>query len=409
MPFDTTRKQLHDLMGQRAKHLAAAEAAQQEGNSAEFKAAMDRAKAMNGQIDDLKAVVDEADRYADANAPHMGAGSTRRDMAEMGKVLASGGSVKLKVADFLPAAARRDSTTLATSTLVTPTGAGTEIRSGFTAQISSLIDEVSAVDLTGMNGYEEPYVVSEMAAQGGVVASTAGTARTASDPTFAKAPIGPYEVTVTSYVDRNLSRLNPANYAQKIQSMALNALRRKANYLIMNGDGQVSPKMYGITTAKNSAGSAIYDGANIGSGITVNALSALVFGYGGDEMVAGSARLYLTKTNLKAIGDLRGTNEKKRLYEIVPDAGNPSTGVIQDGGLIVPYTLCKDVGDGKLVYLNPANYMLGLFGEYTIRVDESYQAAQRLDTILGDIMLGGNLVVDKGAYIGTLADATTTT
>ena len=88
------------------------------------------------------------------------------------------------------------------------------------------------------------------------MATLAGTARTASDPTFAKAKIAPYEVDVTSYVDRNLGRLNPADYAAKIQTMALRALRRKINGLIVNGDGQTSPDMYGITTAKNTAGTA---------------------------------------------------------------------------------------------------------------------------------------------------------
>ena len=399
--FDNSRRQLNDLMGQRANFLAAAETAQLAGNSDEFRAQMDRATALNPQIDDLQAIIAEADRYAEANAPTFTPGQTsRRDMAEMGRILAAREPVKLDLREFLP---RMNSTTLATGTLVAPVGAGSEVRSGFTSQISSLIDEVSVMDLTGMNAYEEPYVVSEMAAQGGDVATTAGQARTASDPTFAKAPIAPYEVTVTTLVDRNLSRLNPANYAEKIQSMALNALRRKANALIMNGDGQVTPKIFGITTAKNSAGSAIYDGANIGASITVDTLDAIVFGYGGDEMVAGQARLYLTKANLKAIGALRGTNEKRRLYTITPDQNNPNTGIIADGGLIVPYTLCKDVGAEKLVYLNPMNYLLGLFGEYTIRVDESVKSIERMNAILGDVMMGGNLVIDKGAFVGTLS------
>ena len=404
--FDNSRRQLNDLMGQRANFLAAAEAAQLAGNSDEFRAQMDHATALNTQIDDLQAVIAEADRYAEANAPIFTPGQTsRRDMAEMGRILAAREPVKLDLREFLP---RMNSTTLATGTLVTPVGAGSEVRSGFSSQISSLIDEVSVMDLTGMSAYEEPYVVSEMAAQGGVVATTAGQARTASDPTFAKAPIAPYEVTVTTLVDRNLSRLNPANYAEKIQSMALNALRRKANALIMNGDGQVTPKMFGITTAKNSAGSAIYDGANIGASITVDTLDTIVFSYGAEEAVGGGARLYLTKANLKAIGALRGTNEKRRLYEITADPGNPNTGVIRDGGLIVPYTICKDVGAEQLVYLNPLNYLLGLFGEYTIRVDESVKSIERMNAILGDVMMGGNLVVDKGAYIGALANPTTT-
>lgn len=402
--FDTTRRQLNDLMGQRANFLAAAEAAQNAGNASEFQAQMDKATALNPQIDDLKAIVDEADRYAGANAPTFNLGSMgRRDMEEMGRILAERKPVQLNLSDFLPQLFRTNAVTVGTGSLAAPTGAGSEIRSGFTAQISSLIDEVNVQDLTGLSAYEEPYVVSEMEAQVGDLATVAGTERTDTDPTFGKAPITPCEVSVTTFVDRNLADLSPANYAEKIQAMALNALRRKANALIMNGDGQTSPKMYGMTTAKNSAGANIFAGENVGAAIAVDTLDKLVFGYGGDEMVAGQARLYLTKANLKAIGALRGTNEKRRLYTITPDQNNPNTGIIADGGLIVPYTLCAAVGATKLVYANPLNYLLGLFGQYSIRVDESYQAGKRLNTILGDVKLGGNLVIDKGAFVGTLS------
>ncbi len=44
-----------------------------------------------------------------------------------------------------------------------------------------------------------------MEAQGADVATAAGTARTASDPTFGAVKIAPREVSVTSFVDRNLS------------------------------------------------------------------------------------------------------------------------------------------------------------------------------------------------------------
>ena len=35
-------------------------------------------------------------------------------------------------------------------------------------------------------------------------------------------------------------------------------------------------------------------------------------------------------------------------------------------------------------------------------MDESYKAQERLLTILGDVMVGGNLVVDKGVVVATL-------
>lgn len=48
------------------------------------------------------------------------------------------------------------------------------------------------------------------------------------------------------------------------------------------------------------------------------------------------------------------------------------------------------------------NYELGLFGDYTVRVDESVKAVERMLTILGDAMVGGNLIVDKGFVVATL-------
>ena len=43
--------------------------------------------------------------------------------------------------------------------------------------------------------------------------------------------------------------------------------------------------------------------------------------------------------------------------------------------------------------------------DFTVRVDESYKAQERLLTILGDVMVGGNLVVDKGVVVATVPKA----
>src|SRR5699024_8780005 len=123
---------------------------------------------------------------------------------------------------------------------------------------------------------------------------------------------------------------------------------------------------------------------------------------GGDEELGGNCRLYLNKKDLLALGKLRGTNEKRRLFDIVPDAANPNTGTIREGGTIVPYSISSKLtalsasvkGSSAIqtmVYGDPMNYDLGLFGAYTVRVDESVKAVERMLTILGDAMVGGNL------------------
>lgn len=399
------RQKYNDMVNQRKAHLDAAQAALDKGNRIEYQSSMDKAKSMNQQLEDMKALIDEDDRYARNHAPKFG--PEQRDMEEMGRALKGGEAVRFNVAEVL--SSRQNSTTLATGTLTAPQGTGTDIRDGFASQVSGLIDQVNTIDLTGLTSYEEPYVVSELPAQSGKVSTNAGKLRTDSDPTFAKAKLSPYEVTVTSYVDRNLGRLNPANYAEKVRGMALRALRRKVNDLIINGDGQAAPDMFGILNAKNTSGTAIFASEALGTALDIDSMNTLVYAYGGSEELGGNARLILTKTHLQALCKLRGTNEKRNLFKASPDAGNANQGVIEGDGLIVPYTIASAIGNSKLAYGDPFNYELALFGDYTIRLDESYKAGERLDTILGDIMCGGNLVVDKGFVVGTIGAASSGT
>ena len=213
-------------------------------------------------------------------------------------------------------------------------------------------------------------------------------------------------------MDRNIARLTPANYYAKVFAMAMRAMRRDTVEMIFNGDGQGTPDMYGIKNAKNVAGSAIFASLNVEE-VGPDLLTDLMFAYGGDEELGGNCRLYLNKKDLQALGKLRGTNEKRRLFDIVPDAGNPNTGIIREGGTIVPYSISSKLtalsastaGSSDIqtmVYGDPMNYELGLFGDYTVRVDESVKAVERMLTILGDAMVGGNLIVDKGFVVATL-------
>ena len=77
------------------------------------------------------------------------------------------------------------------------------------------------------------------------------------------------------------------------------------------------------------------------------------------------------------------------------------TGIV-DGGLVLPYTIVPDLSS-KMAYGDPVNYLLGLFGDYSVRVDESVKAVERMHTILGDVFVGGNLIADKGFVVGTVA------
>lgn len=390
------RRKLIDLCNTRSKEVEKAEAALNANDQETYAACMVKIKNMNTEIENIQALIREQDRKmmeAPANP------AEQRDMAEdRGATLMRGDDVVISAAEV-----RRmfNSTTVATGTIVQPTGAGTNIHDPVGNQVSSIIDQVTVQDLTGMGAYQEPYVKAEMEAQSQKVETAAGTARTATDPTFGIAELRPREVNVTSFVDRNIARLSPADYYAKVMAMAMRAMRRAIAKMIITGDGEGSPAMFGITNAKNKASENIFAEETI-TAIDATTLDQLYFAYGSDVAIGANARLLLTKKNLKAFGALRGTNEKRRLLDIVPDMANPNTGIIRDGGVVIPYTISADVTDEKLLYGDPANYLLGLFGAYSIRVDESVKAVERMYAILGDVMVGGNLVVDKGFVVGTV-------
>lgn len=407
--MNNLRRDLVDLTTQRTARLEAAQSALEAGNQADYESAMTDVRGFNGRIQRIQDLITEQDRQIlAAPAP---TGAEARDMAEeRGHALMTGQAVTFTADETRRAV--MNSVTLATGTLVEPTGAGSNIRDPLGNVVSSIVDQVYVQNLTGMGSFLEPYVISEIDAKGGKVSTNAGKARTTSTgPTFGVAKISPYELNVTQFVDRNISRLSPADYYGKIYNMAMRAMRRKLAALIVNGDGQASPDMFGIKNAKNVAGAAIAADVDI-SAIDENLLDTLFFRYGSDEAIGQNARLLLNKTDLAAIGKLRNS-DKQRVFKINPAAGNPNIGTIEDGGNIVPYTIVSNLTAlsaskqttspiQTMLYGDPANYELGLFGDYTVRVDDSVKAVERMVTILGDAMVGGNLIVDKGFVIANL-------
>lgn len=277
--------------------------------------------------------------------------------------------------------------------------------------VSSIVDQVTVEDATGMGEDRVAYVKS---IQGAGVA-TDGTASTPSDPVFRVAAIKPFLVDTLSYVSREIRKQTSLNYSQKVEECAMQALRTKAGKLIIGGNGSTEP--YGIINAVNTEETPepIYDTLEVSANtIDDKTLRKIVFAYGGDENIGSNAILYLNKADLIAFGDVRGSNEKKAVYEIIPDGSNPNTGIIKDGGLSVKYCInseCKALtGSTKgtaaiktMVYGDPTNYKLDLFGDYEVRVSEDYKFGERLLAILGEVMLGGNVICEKGFVVVTLA------
>lgn len=302
------------------------------------------------------------------------------------------------------------STLIGTDSLLKPQGSGDTIKDSLNP-VSSIIDQVTVIDATGAASYEEAYVKEELTAN---VKKDDGKPATDSDAVFRVAKLAPSLINITTYVSRNIQRVTPLAYVSKIRELAMKALRRKVTDIIVNGNDEV----FGIKTARNTKGEEICNKLELEDNtIGPDTLSQIVFSYGGNDELGGNARLFVTKEDLAAFGRVRGTNEKKALYEITPSTENPNIGTIKEGGVIVPYTIYSGLTSlstaqrgetdiQTMIYGDPANFELALFGDYTLEVYKETKAVEGMLTIIGEVMAGGNVVIDKGFTIVTLKAAT---
>lgn len=283
--------------------------------------------------------------------------------------------------------------------IATPTGVGSKINDPHRS-VSSIIDEVNVEDFTGLGAVKVPYVKDWQEAD----AHSEGNDAHESDPDFAEAEVSATDVAVTSYISRSYAKKTPLAYETKVKDGAIAALKKVAVRYIARGSAD--GKMQGVYNAKNTKGEKIckelYMKDDIGSGT----LRDIVLSHGGDEEIAANCRLYLTKADLAAFGDVRDLEDKK-VYDFETENGNPNRGVIKDGGLAVPYTIISHAntystttatseGVPTMFYGDPICYTLGLFGDFEVRADESVKAAARLIAILGDATIGGNVTVHHG-------------
>ena len=257
--------------------------------------------------------------------------------------------------------------------IATPTKVG-EMQDAFN-QVSSIVDMVNVEDCTGMGAYEVPYEIESATASD----HTEGAEVTESDPQFDYVTISPQSVAVVSHISRKTKKLTPTKYEDRVRRSALTALRKRASAFI-------------VTKIKASK---LTDKKTI-TAIDEKTVRTIALAYGGDEEIAGHAVLLLNKATLTALGDVRGTQDKKPVYKITPYEGQTNRGTIEEGGTIVEYCLNSNLANDELIYGNPMCFELGLFGDYEILVSEDNKITKLLLTIVGDVDFGGEVIKNKG-------------
>ncbi|MBR3742937.1 MAG: phage major capsid protein [Clostridia bacterium] len=282
---------------------------------------------------------------------------------------------------------------LSSGTLATPTQVS-GINDLLGRGISSILDLVYVENCQGMSAHRVAYMSQESAA---AADQTEGSAVTARTPTFDYVTITPDNIGVIDQISKQVKKQTPLQYAAKVNAQALKALKKAAV-------AKIVAKLKASALVKSVA--ATLDANNKGV-IDEKTLRNIVLSYGGNEDVVGGAVLFLNKTDLIAFGDVRGTNEKKAVYEIIPDGENTNMGIIKDGGMSVRYCIVSGLtalaGTAKgasaqktLFYGDPKCFELDLFSDYEVRVSEDFAMDKLMDTIVGDAELGGDVVVKDG-------------
>jgi HK97 family phage major capsid protein len=277
--------------------------------------------------------------------------------------------------------------------LATPT-AVSGINDTVGAKHSSIIDLVKIVDCGGMGSNKVAYIDTDADA---AAEHTEGSAATAKEATFGYVEITPKTLATYAQISEQAKNQTPLQYETKVQEQALISLRKAAVKLVIS-KLKASALNKTVDASVSSAKKGILD---------ENTLTDFLLEYGGDESVVGEAVLFLNKKDLRAIGKIRGTQDKKKVYEIVPDGSNPNVGIIKDGGLSVKYCICSELAacvdtvQGSaaiptMFYGNPQCLELDLFTDYQVKVSEEFAFTSLMDTILGSVSLGADVVAKNG-------------
>ena len=276
-----------------------------------------------------------------------------------------------------------------------PTGIG-GINDAAGNTVSDFIDLIKITDATGMAAYKVAY----LSADGEAAARTEGAALGESNPTFGSVELKPQLKGIIAYISREIRKQSPLQYEQKVNESVRRSLRRILSQLAIT-----KVMASGLNTVMNVTGAS---GAAL---FTPNFLSDIILAYGGDEGVDGAAVLVLPKEDLKAFAAVRGKNEYLPVYSIVPDAANPSMGVIKDNnGLSCRYCLNKNVpalstatlnttAKKGMFYGNPQCAEMALWGGVDVNVNDGYKFGEGLLTVMGEVTADADVTTPNGFVV----------
>lgn len=235
---------------------------------------------------------------------------------------------------------------LSTGTIAKPSEVGGI--NGLAEIASGIVDDVHAIPLTGNGSWTAAYKTAEAEA----AAVTDGQTIGGTGATFNYVTISPSEWGVLDSISKQVAKMTPLDYQAEIEKSALIALRKVAADKIVYAIGHSS-----IAENKTSVA------------LDADYLRKLALGFRAIEG-KGDVRLYLNQADLLTLGKVRGTNEKKALYEIEFDPGTTTSGTIREGGLAVKFRVLDQLGAGVQFFGQPGAVDMPMWDNYKVETDE---------------------------------------
>ena len=256
-------------------------------------------------------------------------------------------------------------------------------------EVSTLVDKVKVVNLSGGETYTKSYVKGH----GEAGLTEEGQAYSETEPEFGYCTITKVKITAYTEITEELEKLPAIPYQEEVLKNINISLRKKISQQILLGLGD-SNTFTGIFSSKAVA---LADSSPLElTAIDENTLDDIVFAYGGEEDVEGGAVLILNKNDLRAFAKLR-TKEGRKIHTIDYKAQTI------DG---IPYIInsnCKAVtdpntqtGDYCIAYGALTNYEVPIFSPVEVAKSTDYKFKDGIICYKSSVFTGGNVVGYNG-------------
>ena len=256
---------------------------------------------------------------------------------------------------------------------------------GMAASAADIVDDVHAFVLNGVGTWRAAYQATGAAA----AAVTEGQAVGGTGATFNYVDINPAEWGILDEISKQVKKQSPLDYQGAIEDSAVSALRDFASAKIL------------AAVQASSLKQAIFSRA-----LDQNFLRNTVLGFRPIKG-KGACKLYISQADLATLGAVRGTNEKKALYEITFDNETNTSGTIKEGGMAAAFRILDGLTAGTQLYGQPATIDMPMWGNYAVETDEGGDYFKRnMIGIKGTQTANADLVVKNGMQVIKQAAAT---